>query len=427
MNLEHFLPVTQFIELATRYHNATNLPLIMCDTAGTRIYGTAPGSPSEQMGIIKELMPHDRKWLVHAVANSYQWGEAYFSTTPLGLVTFAVPLTYNNQLQGALISGFVLLPEMEDDFSIELQEHLHKLKIIVTPSIVRSVKIPSLDKIKMKDAAKTLFNMSIENRLNDLTEMQERQWRYRQQVHIAHYMEYMKTAVSDPAQIIINRQNEIFNRIRRRDFTGAREIMNEFLGAIFIMDATNVPILKVRILELAVIISRSAIDTGVDVHGLLKLNNHYLPLLLSSASFEALCTTIAQMLEEFIRLVASAKINKKNLTVKKMITFINEHFTQKITAAEVAQVAHLSMSRALHLFKEETGQSLSAHIRKCRIDYAKYLIAHTDNSLADIALDVGFFDQSHFSRQFRSQENTTPKAYQQALRKFTQKSKNTIK
>ena len=46
-----------------------------------------------------------------------------------------------------------------------------------------------------------------------------------------------------------------------------------------------------------------------------------------------------------------------------------------------------------------------------RIDYAIYLMKNTDRSMADIAAECGFFDQSHFSKTFRTLEGTPPLRY----------------
>jgi len=77
----------------------------------------------------------------------------------------------------------------------------------------------------------------------------------------------------------------------------------------------------------------------------------------------------------------------------------------------VAKSAGLSVSRALHLFKEETGMSLSDYIIKLRIDYGKYLLLNTDISIADLANEAGFYDQSHFTKHFKKIERITPSLF----------------
>jgi AraC-like DNA-binding protein len=94
-----------------------------------------------------------------------------------------------------------------------------------------------------------------------------------------------------------------------------------------------------------------------------------------------------------------------------MRDYVEKNFNSKVTAAQVADVAGLSVSRALHLFRKESGMSLSTYIAKCRVDYAKQLLANSTQSVADIATDCGFFDQSHFTKTFTALENVSPVKY----------------
>ncbi len=74
------------------------------------------------------------------------------------------------------------------------------------------------------------------------------------------------------------------------------------------------------------------------------------------------------------------------------------------------------MSRALHLFRKESGVSLSAYVARQRIDYAIYLMKNTDRSMADIASECGFFDQSHFTKTFQALEHMPPSHYKRKAR-----------
>ena len=60
--------------------------------------------------------------------------------------------------------------------------------------------------------------------------------------------------------------------------------------------------------------------------------------------------------------------------------------------------------------------SLSAFVARARIDYAIYLMKNTDHSMADIASECGFFDQSHFTKTFRALEGTPPLRYRRGAR-----------
>ena len=65
--------------------------------------------------------------------------------------------------------------------------------------------------------------------------------------------------------------------------------------------------------------------------------------------------------------------------------------------------AHLSRA-----FRARHGCSISEHVRRLRIEYACDALATTNSSLAEIAYDAGFADQSHFTNTFRRVTGLTP-------------------
>jgi len=141
----------------------------------------------------------------------------------------------------------------------------------------------------------------------------------------------------------------------------------------------NFDLIKVRVIELVVIIFRSAIEAGVDSKELLGLNYSYLTELNQIENFEDLCHKVAEILDNFISKVAKTKIKKTKKEVQMMINYINQHFTEKISIPNIAFVAGLSISRAVHLFKEETGYTITHYIKRIRVEYSKYLLKNTDN------------------------------------------------
>ena len=63
------------------------------------------------------------------------------------------------------------------------------------------------------------------------------------------------------------------------------------------------------------------------------------------------------------------------------------------------------------LFKMSTGKSPMAYVTRSRIRKAQQLILSGQATLAQIALMVGFADQSHFTRQFQLYAGCTPAVY----------------
>jgi len=167
-------------------------------------------------------------------------------------------------------------------------------------------------------------------------------------------------------------------------------------------------VIKVRIIELIVIISRAAIEAGVGAQELLGLNYSYLTELSKVSDLEELLFNVTRVLENFIAKVSQGKERKRRVRSQKMRDFIDQNFTRKITARDVAREAGLSVGRALHLFREETGLAMTAYINKMKVDYSKYLLLNSDLQLAELADQLGYYDQSHFTKNFKKFEKITP-------------------
>jgi len=206
-------------------------------------------------------------------------------------------------------------------------------------------------------------------------------------------------------------QNEIIDKVVLGDLRGSREIVNRFLGVIFLESGMNFDLLKVRLLELIVIISRTAIGKGISAEGLLGPRYSYLTEINAATEFDDLFWKVTKALENFTRTVSHERHRTALAHMTRMREYLSHHFAGRVSAREVAGAAGLSVSRALHLFRKETGVTLSAYIARQRIDYAIYLMKNPDSSMADIASECGFFDQSHFTKTFRALEGVPPLRY----------------
>ena len=96
-----------------------------------------------------------------------------------------------------------------------------------------------------------------------------------------------------------------------------------------------------------------------------------------------------------------------------VMQYIDEHYAQKLSLAELGEVAHMSPSYLSHIFSKATGFSLWDYIIARRIEQAKHLLLSTDRKILDIAFECGFQNSVHFHKCFRSQTGLTPGEYRE--------------
>jgi PAS domain S-box-containing protein len=93
------------------------------------------------------------------------------------------------------------------------------------------------------------------------------------------------------------------------------------------------------------------------------------------------------------------------------ILHIRTRFNEPLTVPYLARLAGRSVSAFQRLFKRRLHMSPTEFLRIVRVHEACRRLLNSQDTLARIASDCGFSDQSHLSRQFKRVMRTTPAAY----------------
>ncbi len=99
-----------------------------------------------------------------------------------------------------------------------------------------------------------------------------------------------------------------------------------------------------------------------------------------------------------------------------VVRYISEHHTDAISMREMASMAGLSATQFNQRFRTLLRMSPTDFILSLRVQHAQRLLTQTSRSLAEIASEVGFFDQSHFTKRFRRVTGITPRGYRNQFR-----------
>jgi AraC-like DNA-binding protein len=101
---------------------------------------------------------------------------------------------------------------------------------------------------------------------------------------------------------------------------------------------------------------------------------------------------------------------------ERMLLLIAEHFREELTAEDVAAHVGLHRTYAAALFRQHVGMGLHDYITECRLSHAKALLATTNGSILDVALQSGFGSISQFHAVFKQSCGLTPGAFRKELR-----------
>ncbi|MCF6313148.1 MAG: AraC family transcriptional regulator [Verrucomicrobiales bacterium] len=98
-------------------------------------------------------------------------------------------------------------------------------------------------------------------------------------------------------------------------------------------------------------------------------------------------------------------------SLSKVIAYIQSYYPQKIEISQIAQIAHLSTSQLERRFKKLFKITPLKYINQVRLHAATQLLTSTEDTLGNIAFDCGFYDQSHFTHQFKKAQGISPLQY----------------
>jgi transcriptional regulator GlxA family with amidase domain len=94
--------------------------------------------------------------------------------------------------------------------------------------------------------------------------------------------------------------------------------------------------------------------------------------------------------------------------IRRAMLLMEQHLTDPLPIAEIASRLRLSTRQLERLFQAMVGLRPAEFYRSLRLRYARWLLDNTNRQVTDIALDAGFSDCAHFSRQFKAMHGFAP-------------------
>ena len=129
-----------------------------------------------------------------------------------------------------------------------------------------------------------------------------------------------------------------------------------------------------------------------------------------SASMIAIEGLVLELLAQCLRM-EQEKIRsgrKKPQWLSRIKELIHERYVENLSLGRIASIIGVHPAHLARKFRMEFGLTVGQYIRKLRIQRAIRELAFTDKSVMQIALDSGFYDQSHFTHNFKKQTGQTP-------------------
>jgi len=355
-----------------------------------------------------------------AARESLRWGEAIISKCCYFLMQITAPVIKGKKLVGYLVASPFLLvdpSELQPEEVIFLHNKGKPEKRRALEKALSSIHI-----VKDEEAGQAAhYLFQIADRLSDpdlsgllkVREAQELQGKIADQICDLKNLERDLTPYS-LSRLFYEQEREVVAKIRLGDRNGAKEILYQLLAIILIQYLENFELLKISILELLIILSRAAVEAGAKIEEMLGMRYGFVTELARIRDQETLCLWVVKVLEKLMDGIYQTRHAKNYQRLRKALDFIEMHYDDSLTVEQIAKEVYISSSRLSHIIKSELGITLGDYISKVRIEKAKALLKERELPISQIALEVGFPDQSYFTKVFKKIERCSPKTFRQS-------------
>lgn len=133
----------------------------------------------------------------------------------------------------------------------------------------------------------------------------------------------------------------------------------------------------------------------------------------------ALARVVVLIVYEIIRTSAFETSKENNFAVEKVKSYIEEHYAEEISLAELAELVRANEFYLAHAFKKITGYSPQQYILRRRIGKAQCLLIYTSLPLTEISARVGYDDSDYFGRVFKKIVGMPPRLYRQKWKEYS--------
>lgn len=401
-------------ECARAFSASTGLGCTLSDTRG-RVFGEY-GYGCQSCGLCAAArLPREKCTQAHiyGMSEAERFGGRYIYFCPMGLTCFVSPIVGEDGAQAKITAGPFIMVDKPDFAACELEGSARLGEPERAAALAVLERIPFVPPQRVEPLSVLLFmavgflnNVSAENRLLD----SERAGAIQGQ--ITSYILEMK-AEGQAAPYPIGTERALLQSISQKDQAQAQKLLNELLGAILFSCGGDMPRIQSRLYELLVLISRTAIDNGADCEQTLRLCHEYRARIGEFATIDALCLWLSGVMGGFVRsLFGFADAKHANL-IHRCTQHIAAHYAEHITLEDAARMVYLSPAYLSRVFKQETGQTFNEYLNGVRIRKAQELLRHRELRMTDIALLVGYEDQSYFTKVFKRTTGMLPRAWRE--------------
>ena len=188
--------------------------------------------------------------------------------------------------------------------------------------------------------------------------------------------------------------------------TIALATLNSQMRATLAKDETRS--MKNSLIAICTLFTRAIINGGVNPEDAFKLSDIFIMKIEEESDIDGLKELEYEMLDSFIKTLDDKKRPTYNAIVNKSISFIHDEILKPLSLEYIASYLNVHPYYLSRIFKQEVGLSITEYISRKRIKDSKYFLLQSDLPISNIAIILGFCNQSYYTKLFKEYNEITP-------------------
>lgn len=411
-SLFSFVTEARIRDILDNLQSFTGLAIQLIDSSGSLLMSF--GQTTGYCSILKKKVFDSSVCLrLHAAAGAQAQtlGEAYIFSCHADLNHIAFPLINQGELLGSVILGPFLLDVPDSTLVSALAERRNLSATLSLELFAELSALTVLPPAKVNQLKKLVDHLLSPLISGERALLLQTQQKMSQQARINETIQLYKEQEPDPSPNYFHtKEKELLAKLRTGTVQEVKALLNELLGHVLFSEGGCLESVRFRAIELTTLLSRVAIDGGAKTDSIYHLNSQFLLKLYQEQDLEELCMLMQEAVESFMS-AAFYEEDKGNPHIRKALRYMWDHYSQHLELAQVAEFVQLSPSYFSSLFCQVVGVPFREYLRRIRIEESKRLLLSKDYSLADVAVSVGFPDQSYYCKVFRQVVGVSPRKY----------------
>jgi two-component system response regulator YesN len=161
--------------------------------------------------------------------------------------------------------------------------------------------------------------------------------------------------------------------------------------------------------------TRKLQETNVHTAAIFGLNHNLFRELAAKETIHAIhewmCTIVRKIHEAL-----QQQQPKKNTYIDTVLAYMNENYHLDLSVEMIAEQVNLNHAYVSRMFKQEVGKTMLEYLTLKRLEVSKVLLNETEQTILEIAINVGYNNVNSFIRFFKRYEGLTPGDYRKTIR-----------